>query len=123
MLGKIIAHEEEDFKQWLASSKAPASDLPPAEHGAKLVQQNACLTCHSLDGSRMTGPSFQGIFGREEHMSDGSTVTVDENYIRESILEPKAKVVEGYQPVMPTYQGSMSDTEINAIIEYLKQQK
>jgi cytochrome c oxidase subunit 2 len=123
MMGKIVAHDKEGFEDWLASSSAPAEDLPPAEHGAQLVKQNACLTCHSLDGSSMTGPTFQGIWQREEQMNDGSTITVDENYIRESILEPKSKVVQGYAPVMPTYQGSLSDTEINAIIEYLKEQK
>jgi cytochrome c oxidase subunit 2 len=123
MMGKVIAHSESDFQDWLASSAQPATDLSPAEHGAQLVKQNACLTCHSLDGTRKTGPSFKGLWGREEQMSDGSTVKADENYIRESILEPKAKVVQGYPAVMPTFQGSLNDSEINAIIEYLKQQK
>ena len=74
----------------------------------------------SMDGSAKTGPTMLGVFGRTEKMADGGTVTVDENYIRESILEPNARVVAGFEPVMPTYQGRLKDAEIMAIIEYLK---
>jgi cytochrome c oxidase subunit 2 len=68
----------------------------------------------------MVGPSWQGLFGQERPLADGSAVVADENYIRESILEPNAKVAEGFQPVMPTYQGSLNDEQIEAIIEYIK---
>jgi cytochrome c oxidase subunit 2 len=73
-----------------------------------------------MDGSAKTGPTLLGIYGREEQMADGSTIVADENYIRESILEPNARIVAGFEPVMPTYQGRLSDDEIMAIIEYLK---
>lgn len=73
-----------------------------------------------MDGSAKTGPSLLGVFGHEQALADGSTVVADENYIRESILEPQAKVVAGYDPVMPTYQGRLNDREIMAVIEYLK---
>jgi cytochrome c oxidase subunit 2 len=66
------------------------------------------------------GPTFKGVWGREESLASGDKVTVDENYVRESILNPLAKVVEGYPPAMPTYQGRLKDKEITAIIEYLK---
>jgi cytochrome c oxidase subunit 2 len=88
--------------------------------GRKLFQSRGCQQCHSMDGSAKTGPTLLGIFGRQEEMADGSTVIADENYIRESILEPNARVVAGYEPVMPTYQGRLKDEEIMAIIEYLK---
>ncbi|HMW37210.1 MAG TPA: cytochrome c, partial [bacterium] len=80
----------------------------------------ACITCHSLDGKPGSGPSWKAIFGKAEKMTDGSTVTIDENYLRESILNPQAKIVAGYQPVMPTYQGILKDREIDAIIAYIK---
>jgi cytochrome c oxidase subunit 2 len=73
-----------------------------------------------VDGTAKTGPSLLGVFGHSQAMADGSTVVADENYLRESILEPMAKVVAGYEPVMPTYQGRLKDEEITAIIEYLK---
>jgi cytochrome c oxidase subunit 2 len=68
----------------------------------------------------MTGPSFLGIWGKQEQMADGTTITVDENYIRESILEPNAKTVAGFQPAMPTFQGLLDDDQIAAVIELIK---
>lgn len=126
MLGKVIVHEQAEFDKWLAtnagSSSKPA-DLPPAEWGKQLVQEFACTTCHSTDGSEKVGPTWQGIFGHEVQLADGSTVTVDENYIRESILEPNAKVVQGFPSVMNTYKGQLNEEQINAIIEYIKSLK
>ena len=100
-----------------------AEGATPAEWGASLYQAKACITCHSVDGSRKTGPSFLGIFGHDAELADGSTVLVDENYIRQSILEPNSQVVAGYQPVMPTYQGTLTSEEIDALIEFIKAQK
>jgi cytochrome c oxidase subunit 2 len=73
-----------------------------------------------VDGTELIGPSFKGIWGRDRNLADGSTVTVDENYIRESILYPGNKIAEGYQNVMTPYEGRISDDEITNIIEYLK---
>ncbi len=123
MMAKVIAHEPDEFDQWLADNSGSSTkpeDLAPAEWGEQLVQQNACASCHSVDGSEMTGPTWQGLFGHKAKMSDGSTVEVDETYLRESIVEPNAKVVEGYGQVMPSYQGQLNDEQINAIIEYIK---
>ena len=123
MLANVIVHEQSEFEDWLAENAGGASkpsDLPPAEWGKQLSQQNGCQTCHSVDGSEMVGPSWQGIFGEAHEMSDGSSVEVDENYLRESILNPNAKIRAGYQPVMPSYQGQLNDEQINAIIEYIK---
>jgi cytochrome c oxidase subunit 2 len=120
MLAKVITHSQEDFETWLATADAIDESLSPVELGEQLVQRNACMTCHSADGSSMQGPTFKGIWGREQRMTDGTVLTVDENYIRESILEPNAKIVQGYQPVMPNYTGVLNDRQIDAIIEYLK---
>lgn len=123
MLAKVIVHEPDEFQQWLADNSGSATkpeDLAPADWGEQLVQQNACMSCHSTDGSEMTGPTWQGVFGSQEALTDGSSVTVDENYLRESILNPNAKIVQGYGQVMPSYQGQLNDEQINAIIEYIK---
>ncbi|WP_445666414.1 cytochrome c oxidase subunit II [Fodinibius sp. AD559] len=123
MLGEVIVHEQKEFETWLAENAGGGSqpeDLAPEEWGEQLAQEWACTTCHSTDGSQMTGPTWQGTFGSEQTFEDGSTVTVDENYLRESILEPNAKIVEGYPAVMNTYQGQLNDEQINAIIEYIK---
>jgi len=123
MSGTVIVHEPAEFEDWLASNAGGASrpsDLTPAEWGEQLVQQNACTTCHSVDGSQLTGPTWQGVFGSQERLTDGTSVTVDENYIRESILEPGVNIVEGYDNVMPPYQGVFSEEQLNAIIEYIK---
>ncbi|MDR8393211.1 cytochrome c oxidase subunit II [Aliifodinibius sp. S!AR15-10] len=123
MTGSVVVHEEDEFETWLAENAGGGTkpdDLTPAEWGEQLVQENACNTCHSTDGTELTGPTWQGKFGSEEPLSDGSTVTVDENYLRESILQPGAHIVQGYDNVMPPYQGVLSDEQINAIIEYIK---
>jgi cytochrome c oxidase subunit 2 len=123
MLGTVVVHEQEEFETWLADNAGGGSkpeELAPAEWGEQLAQDYACATCHSTDGSQMTGPTWQGVFGHEVTLSDGSTVTADENYIRQSILEPNSQVVEGFPAVMNTYQGQLNEEQINAIIEYIK---
>jgi len=120
MLADVIVHEKDDFETWLSTASAGDESDSPVDQGKKLVENNACLTCHSVDGTELLGPTFQGIWEREENMQSGETITVDENYIRESILEPQAKIVDGYNPIMPSYTGSLNDRQIDAIIEYLK---
>jgi cytochrome c oxidase subunit 2 len=120
MLAKVIVHEQEDFDTWLATAVVPGAGQTPAEYGESLVSLNACITCHSVDGSEKIGPTFKGLFGREEQLTDGSTVTVDENYIKTSILNPGAQIVQGYDNVMSNYTGVLDDEQIDAIIEYIK---
>jgi len=121
MLGKVKVLSEEDYEVWLASA---AVEIPEGmsldEAGAQLYTSKACATCHSIDGSPGVAPSFLGKFGSKEALVDGSEVLVDENYVRESILNPQAKIVQGYQPVMPTYQGVLTDRQIDALIAYMK---
>jgi cytochrome c oxidase subunit 2 len=120
MLAHVIVHPVGEFETWLETASDFLATMSPVDAGRKLFQSRGCQQCHSMDGSAKTGPTLLGIFGRQEEMADGSTVIADENYIRESILEPNARVVAGYEPVMPTYQGRLKDEEIMAIIEYLK---
>ena len=94
--------------------------VTPVQAGEILYQRRGCVQCHSVDGSARSGPSFKDVFGSQQALSDGSSVKVDENYLRESILEPQAKVRAGYRPVMPTYQGQLKDEEIAALIAYIK---
>ena len=83
------------------------------------MQKSGCYTCHSVDGSAGTGPTYKGLFGRKEVLSDGSSLDVDENYIRESILRPNAKVVKGFENGnMPPF--VFTDAKLDAIIAYLK---
>ena len=120
MLSKLVVHERAEFDSWLAEASDFLSKMPPAEAGEMLYNMRGCKQCHSVDGTPGIGPSFLGKFGSEEPLLTGETVLVEENYIRESILDPQAKIVAGYDPVMPTYQGRLKDEEITAIIEYMK---
>lgn len=120
MMARAIVHDQEDFETWLEVAGSADDDMDPVELGQELVTRNACTTCHSADGSQLQGPTFQGLWGSVSEIEDGQTVTVDENHIRESILEPGAKISSGYQPVMPPYAGTLNDRQIDAIIEYIK---
>jgi cytochrome c oxidase subunit 2 len=120
MLAHVIVHPTGEFETWLEQASNFLKTMTPVDAGRKLFQSRGCTQCHSLDGSAKTGPTLLGIFGRSVALADGSTITVDENYIRESILEPTARVVAGFEPVMPTFQGRLKDQEIMAIIAYLK---
>lgn len=123
MLATIYVHSKEGFKKWLAEAKGGAGKpegLTPAEWGSRLVQQYACTTCHTTDGTKLVGPSWKGVFGHTVQLTNGQTVTADANYVRESILDPQAKIVEGFLPAMPPYKGQLNNEQINAIIEYIK---
>lgn len=107
-----------------SSSKLANANVPLPEQGKKLVEAKGCLACHALDDTKKIGPSYKGIFGHEVELADGSKVKVDENYIRESIEKPQAKIVKGFNPVMPPYTKEMiSESELNAIIAYIKSLK
>jgi cytochrome c oxidase subunit II len=120
MLSAVVVHEEGGFEKWLAEAANMLAKLPPAEAGEKLYKMRGCQQCHSVDGKAGIGPTFKGFFGESVPLATGTRVTADENYIRESIVDPQAKVVAGFQPVMPTYKGRFKDQEITAVIAYLK---
>ena len=91
-----------------------------AATGQQLATTNGCTGCHSIDGAAGVGPTWQGLFGHEVKLSDGSTVTADEAYLTESIHDPGAKVVEGFQNIMPQTYAEMPDDQVNAIIAYIQ---
>ena len=99
----------------------PSGDTPedPAAAAGQQLAAANCTGCHTIDGSDATGPTWLGLFGSEVTLEDGSTVTADEEYLRESILEPAAKVHQGFAPIMPSFAGQLSDEEINQIIAYI----
>jgi cytochrome c oxidase subunit 2 len=116
MIGSVIVMEPAAFQAWLAGGPPPAS---PVEAGRKLFNDLACAACHQTE-SLARGPGLAGIFGRKTLLSTGETAIADENYLRESIMRPAEKVVAGYQPVMPTYQGQISESDMLNLIAYLR---
>jgi cytochrome c oxidase subunit II len=120
MLAKLVVHTPEDYEAWKKKAQEEDTTTPLPELGAKLYQSKACFTCHSTDGSVKVGPSFKGIYGHSVTLSDGTSVTVDDNYIRESILNPTAQVVQGFPPAMPSFQGQLRDREIAGLIAFIK---
>jgi cytochrome c oxidase subunit II len=123
MLGKVVVMSPEEYEKWEKSEEKQVAGVSGAERGKQLYTQRGCNACHSLDGSRVVGPTWKGLWGKEEVMQDGQKITVDENYVRESILEPQAKIVNGFPPVMPSFKGVVSDEDISAIIAYMKSLK
>lgn len=135
MIGKVHVLEPGDFQKWVdgifelpkAQAAVAAGDggaqpakASLAELGAQLYKTKTCNACHTVDGKPLVGPSFKGLFGSERELMSGSKVTADENYIRESLMDPMKKVVKGYPPSMPTFRGMLSDEEVNQLIAYIK---
>ena len=115
MIGSIVVMEPAQYEAWTGGSTGG----PLSATGGKIFAELGCATCHRTD-TQGRGPNLQGIFGKPVMLQDGRTVTADENYIRESILDPGAKVVNGFKPVMPTFQGLISDEQLNALVAYVK---
>jgi len=116
MIGSIIVQEPDEYERWLAGG-APGESME--QSGAKVFQANGCPTCHLADGTGI-GPSLLGLYGNPVKLTTGETVTADDAYIRESIVLPKAKVVLGYTPIMPTFQGRMTEEQISNVIAYIR---
>ena len=116
MIGTVHVMAPTDYQAWLAGGSGSES---LASAGAKLFVQHACNTCHRPD-SLARGPNLEGIFGKPVSLQNGQTITVDEGYIRESILMPQAKLVLGYQPIMPTFQGLISEEGILQLVAYIR---
>jgi cytochrome c oxidase subunit 2 len=119
MTGQVIVMDPSEYQAWL-SGGAPEGSLASA--GAKLFQDLACNTCHRPD-AQGRGPVLEGLFGNTVQLQSGQTMTVDEAYVRESILQPAAKVAAGFQPMMPTFQGLVTEEQLLELIEYVKSLK
>jgi cytochrome c oxidase subunit 2 len=119
MTGEVVVMEPNDYQTWLSGGVAEGS---LASSGQKLFNDLACNTCHKPD-SQGRGPMLQNLFGSTQALQNGTTVVADEAYIRESILNPAAKIVAGFQPVMPTFQGQVNEEGVLELVEYVKSLK
>jgi cytochrome c oxidase subunit 2 len=116
MIGQVVVMEPAEFQAWLGGGSGEGS---MASAGEKLFQDLGCITCHQANGQGR-GPVLQGVYGKSVNLNNGETVIADDAYVRESILNPTAKIVAGFQPVMPTFQGVVSEEQVLQLIEYIK---
>ena len=117
MVGTVYVMEPADYQAWLSGGGVTGGTM--LQQGEALFTQLACVTCHLPDGTGR-GPSLVGVFGSTVTLENGSTVTADESYLRESILTSQAKTVKGYEHIMPTFQGLINEDGVAALIEYIK---
>ena len=115
MIGTVTVMEPTAYQAWISG----ATEGPLSARGERLFADLACNTCHRSDGSGR-GPALEAKFGTEERLATGAVVRVDESYVRESILNPQLKLVAGYQPLMPTFQGLLNEESVMALVEYVK---
>ncbi len=116
MIGKVVVMEPAKYEAWLTSGGEMGSF---SATGQKLFQELGCTTCHRFD-TQGRGPNLTGVYGKPVLLSDGSTVVADDAYIRESIVNPGAKVVAGFQPIMPSFQGIVTEDQLLSLIAYVK---
>ena len=115
MVGSIVVLEPAQYEAWVNGSP----NGPLSATGEKMFAELGCSSCHRSDMPGR-GPNLQGVFGKPVELADGRTLTVDENYLRESILDPGSKRVRGFQPIMPTFQGLVTEEQVNALVAYIK---
>ncbi len=106
-----------------ATATAPAAGEDMAGRGQRLYAEKGCNACHSTTGAAGVAPSFQGLYNNEREFADGSKTTADENYLRESMMDPQKRLVKGFPGIMPTFRGQLTDDEINALVAYIKSLK
>src|SRR6266436_5452966 len=116
MIGSVIVVEPDEYERWLMGG-VQGETMEAA--GEKLFRENGCITCHLSDGTG-PAPSLLGVYGNMVHLTNGQTLIADDAYIRESILSPAAKVVNGYKPVMPSFQGQLSEEQIVNLVAYVR---
>jgi cytochrome c oxidase subunit II len=115
MIGRVVVMEPEDFQKWLGG----VTEESPVQTGEKLFTDLNCVNCHAT-GARQRCPQLGGLYGSDVPLEDGGTAKFDEAYIRESIINPNAKIVKGYPAVMPTYRGQVSEEQILDLIAYIR---
>jgi cytochrome c oxidase subunit 2 len=116
MRGRVVVMEPLDYQRWLSGA---AGGQTPVAQGERLFEKLGCGSCHSPE-SGARGPDLRGLFGKKVHVQGGAVVVADENYLRESILAPNARLTAGYDPIMPTYQGQLSEESLMALVAYLR---
>ena len=135
MRGEVIVLKPQEYEDWLAMQRrglVTRQDASPTaldfalplgnlvDQGRRIAAEQGCLKCHSTDGTRHIGPTWLDLYHRREKLSDGSSVDADEAYLTESMMDPAAKIVAGFQPVMPSFQGKIASPEVAALVEYIK---
>lgn len=123
MRGSIKVLTPVEYEDFVKEGPPELKNMPLRELGELVYKSRGCESCHSLDGSRRDGPSWKGIFGKTEKFTDGTSAVVDENYIRDSLMNPHSKIVATYEAVMPVYKGLLRDREVLGVIEYIKSLK
>ena len=113
MVGTLSVVSETEYTKWI-------EDISVTPTGDVLYKRFGCATCHSIDGTSGNGPTLKNLYGKKEEFTDGTTAVVDDNYLRESILEPNAKLVKGFEPLMPTFKNTINQEEMDSLIDYIK---
>jgi cytochrome c oxidase subunit 2 len=116
MIGEVVVMTPDDFKQWLAGSTSGNS---LAQNGERLFSSLSCTACHNTRPDAR-GPNLAGVYGSHLTLTNGQTITVDDEYLRSAILNPSQHITQGYAPIMPTYQGQISEDGVIALVEYLR---
>jgi cytochrome c oxidase subunit 2 len=123
MLAQVAVLSREDYDRWRADEASPAIDsdgASPVEAGRRAAADFGCLKCHTIDGQPHIGPTWLGLYGSQEQLQNGERVIVDPAYITESMMDPTAKIVAGFPPIMPSFQGIVTPADTAALIEYMK---
>jgi cytochrome c oxidase subunit 2 len=117
MRGYVVVMEPTEYENWLSGNAANSS---PAAAGRGLYESLGCVSCHGANAEGGRGPALMGVYGSKVVLSGGASVTADEGYLRESILNPQAKVVTGFGPIMPAFQGQISEEQLLQVVAYIK---
>jgi cytochrome c oxidase subunit 2 len=117
MTGSVIVMEPREFDNWLSGNTGTTS---PAAAGQQLFQTLGCSSCHGANGEGGRGPTLAGLFGRQTPLEGGQSIRADEAYIRESIINPQAKIVAGFGPIMPTFQGQVTEDQLVQLVAFIK---
>jgi len=127
MRAQVIPLSADDYQRWLDAARAPLTlsgakgdGQGLAERGHQVAAEHGCLRCHSVDGTPFIGPTWANAFGRRRAIAGGHDVLVDEAYLTQSMMEPRAALATGFLPVMPSYQGLLTPEEVSALLEYIR---
>ena len=121
MRATLIVMPQAEYQAWVQGERQKKPGMQSiAEKGKALFESSGCPGCHSIDGTPKVGPTLKGIFGRTVQLTDGRTITADEEYLRESLEDPNEYVVKGFQPIMPTFKMTLKDDDLAAVIAYMK---
>jgi cytochrome c oxidase subunit 2 len=129
MGAQLIALPPEKYAEWASREKGEGGaeeekeHVPLAVRGERIMKKAGCLNCHAIEGPAKIGPDLKGVYGRTVALEGGKTVVADEDYLRESIVDPEAKIVKGYPHIMPTFKTTLSSDDIDAVVAYLKSLK